>query len=130
MNLTLEVRVLYWQHGCSVTVRPAKALTHCKLPGQIGGETWPRGLVEKFVNPGVDDKPSGFIASNKANRLRHPVWLNVGKCQRKIDQLRSLLFFDSNFCHPFLLSPSQSQDPQRRNIANLRVLRLRRGKTG
>ncbi len=28
--------------------------------------------------------------SNEANRLRHPVWLNVGKHQRKASRLHSL----------------------------------------
>ncbi len=35
--------------------------------------------------------------SNKADRLRHPVRINVSKCQRKAGQLRSLWFFRSQF---------------------------------
>ncbi len=51
------------------------------LPNQCNG------LAKR---PRVDDKLSGFITSNEANRLRHPVWLNVGKKQRKAGRLHSL----------------------------------------
>ncbi len=64
-----------------------------KSPSQIGEATWPSGLVEQLKSPGVDDKPSGFIASNKGDRFHHLIWLNGGKCQRKADQIRSLQFF-------------------------------------
>ncbi len=63
---------------------------HCKLLGQISGVAWLSGLIKQLKHPRVDGKPSGFITSNEANRLRHPVWLNVSKHQRKADQLRSL----------------------------------------
>ncbi len=46
-------------------------------------------------------------------RLHHPVWLNVGKHQRKASWLRSLRF-SSTLPHP---QSSQSEDPQIRNIA-------------
>ncbi len=62
----------------------------CKSPGRIGGAAWSNGLVEPLKCPRVDDKPSGFIASNEASRLRQPVWLNVGKHKRKSGQLCSL----------------------------------------
>ncbi len=70
-----------------------KARPHCKSPSQIGGATWLNELVEQLKSTGVDDKPSGFVVSNEADRLCHPVWLNVDKCQRKADRLRSLRFF-------------------------------------
>ncbi len=70
-----------------------KPRPHCKSPGQIGGAAWPSGLVERIKNPGVDDKPSGFITWNEADWLRHPVQLNAGKCQRKAGRLRSLRYF-------------------------------------
>ncbi len=41
------------------------------------------GLIEQLKYPHVDDKASDFITSNEANWLCHPVWLNVGKHQRK-----------------------------------------------
>ncbi len=68
----------------------SKEHPHCKSPDQIGGATWPSGLVEQLKIPGVGDKLSGFIASNEADRLRHPVRLNGGKHQRKADRFRSL----------------------------------------
>ncbi len=100
-----------------------KSCPHCKWPGQIDGAAWPSGLVEQLKSPGVDDKLSSFIASNKANQLRHLVWLNVGKCQKK----KSVDFLVFNFFQPQFSSStppplphkkkSQSQDPQIRNIA-------------
>ncbi len=66
------------------------ARPHCKLPGQISGAAWPSGLVGQLKYPRVDEKPSCFITSNEADQLCHPIWLNVGKHQRKVGQLRSL----------------------------------------
>ncbi len=80
-------------HAISSVIRCIKAHPHCKSTDQIGGATWPSGMVGQLKSPGVDDKPSGFIASNRANRLRHPIRLNVGKCQRIACRLRSLWFF-------------------------------------
>ncbi len=76
---------------CSFSL--ANTRPHCKLPDQIDGATWPNGLVEQLKSLGVEDKPSGFITSNEADRLCHLVQLNGGKCQRKADQPRSLRFF-------------------------------------
>ncbi len=77
--------------------RYVKACPQYKSPDQIGGATWPSGLVGQLKSPDADDKPSGFIASNKADRLHHPVWLYVGKRKRKADRLRSLRFFWPQF---------------------------------
>ncbi len=74
-----------------------KARLHCKSPGQIGGAAWSSGLVEQLKSPGVDDKPSGFIASNEADRLRHLFWLNIGKHQKKAGRLRNIWFFWPQF---------------------------------
>ncbi len=87
-------RAIFWNvevraEGVFIT-STLKAHLRCKSPSQIGGATWPSGLVEQLKSSGVDDKPSGFIASNEADRLRHPVWLNGVKRQRKADRLRSL----------------------------------------
>ncbi len=89
-----------------------KAHSHYKSPVQIGGETWPSSLVEQLRSSGVNDKPSGFIASNQTDWLHHPVWLNGGKCQRKADRLRRFWFFlAAIFVIHYPLPPSQSQDP-------------------
>ncbi len=66
------------------------ARPHCKLPGPLGGAAWLSGLNGQFKYPRTDDKPSSFIMSNEANWLHQPVWLNVGKRQRKAGQLCSL----------------------------------------
>ncbi len=70
-----------------------------KVPStlQVAWPNWWSGLAEQLKSPGVDDKPSGFITLNEANRLCHPVWLNVGKCQRKAGRLRYLRFFRPRF---------------------------------
>ncbi len=82
------------QHGaCECASVCNKAHPRCKLHGQIVGGTWPSSLVVQLKSPGVADKPSGFIASNDADRFRHPGRLNVGKCQRKADRLLGLRFF-------------------------------------
>ncbi len=91
-----------------------KAHPHCKLPSQIGGATWSSGLVEQLTSLGVDDKPSGIV-SNKTDHLRHPVWLNGGKLQRK-DEVSD--FFDHNFCHPLHSHPITIAGPWIRNIAS------------
>ncbi len=87
-----------WLFSClKQAMCDVKPPPHCKSPSQIGGADWPSSLVEWLKNPGVDDKPSGFIMLNKANRLRHPVQLNVGKCQKKkTGRLSSLRFFSAS----------------------------------
>ncbi len=69
-----------------------KARPHYKSPCQLGEATWPSSLVEQLKSSGVNDKPSSFIVSNEADRLRHPVRLNGGKCQRKANRLRHFRF--------------------------------------
>ncbi len=98
-----------------------KARLHCKSLDQIGRATWPSSLVGQLKSPGVDDKPSSFIASNEADRLCHPVQLNVGKRQRKADRLRSFRFFRPQFSSSTRPPPNhklQSQDPRIHVIAS------------
>ncbi len=71
-------------------VNDIMAHPHCKSSGQISGVTWPSGLVEQLKYSCVDDKPSDIVTSNEANWLRHPIWLNIGKYQRKTSQFCSL----------------------------------------
>ncbi len=61
-----------------------KAHPHCKLPGQISVVAWPSGLVEQLINLLMDNMPSGFIMSNEANWLPHPVRLNIVNIKEKL----------------------------------------------
>ncbi len=77
-----------------------KAITKGASTLQVPQRNWWSGLVEQLKSPDVDDKTGGFIASNEADRLCHPIQLNVGKRQRKAAPLRNLRFLNRNFCQP------------------------------
>ncbi len=44
-------------------------------------------LNEQLKYPRVEDKPSGCVTSNQTELLSHPIQLNAGKYQTKVEQL-------------------------------------------